>query len=191
MWHYRAIVMAALVLDGCRDGNRIDGAGHRACSEYERRRAPGVELRSLMWAPGSSARPKPTNPALPPSSCTPPPAAASRVIAVSPAFGLGEWIYQPTRSALRTGARPGSAALRQPGESRDQRHYGTYGAMLSGADGNAVVRLRAGYLTYTGAEIDYYTQLHQKGFGREIPPRHAPSRQPAECRFDGRHTSAV
>lgn len=44
-----------------------------------------------------------------------------------------------------------------------------YRKMLSNNDEASATELRAAYLAYTSAEIDYYTGLHKQIFGREIP----------------------
>jgi len=44
-----------------------------------------------------------------------------------------------------------------------------YGVMLTKGDSDSMRRLRAAYLVYTEKEIDYYSQLHQQIFGREVP----------------------
>lgn len=44
-----------------------------------------------------------------------------------------------------------------------------YRRMLENKDGESAVKLRAEYLAYTAAEIDYYSALHKQVFGREIP----------------------
>ena len=44
-----------------------------------------------------------------------------------------------------------------------------YDIMLARKDHNAARKLRAEYLAFTSAAIDYYSQLHKKVFGREIP----------------------
>jgi peptidoglycan/xylan/chitin deacetylase (PgdA/CDA1 family) len=44
-----------------------------------------------------------------------------------------------------------------------------YLRMLARKDDESAVKLRAAYLAYTAAEIDYYTRLHKRVFGRPIP----------------------
>jgi peptidoglycan/xylan/chitin deacetylase (PgdA/CDA1 family) len=44
-----------------------------------------------------------------------------------------------------------------------------YLKMLAKKDEASVSRLRADYLAYTSTEIDYYTDLHKRVFGRDIP----------------------
>lgn len=44
-----------------------------------------------------------------------------------------------------------------------------YLRMLARKDEDSAVKLRADYLAYTAAEIDYYTHLHEQIFGRPIP----------------------
>jgi peptidoglycan/xylan/chitin deacetylase (PgdA/CDA1 family) len=45
----------------------------------------------------------------------------------------------------------------------------SYGKMLAVHDKASAARLRQAYLDYTATEIDFYTRLHQRLFGREIP----------------------
>jgi len=54
-------------------------------------------------------------------------------------------------------------------DNEDYAFNAAYLKILSGADDTSAAKLRADYLTYTSAEIDYYTGLHKQIFGREIP----------------------
>lgn len=54
-------------------------------------------------------------------------------------------------------------------ENEDYLFNEAYLKMLARKDGPSVAKLRAAYLAYTAAEIDYYTRLHKQVFGREIP----------------------
>lgn len=54
-------------------------------------------------------------------------------------------------------------------DNADYEFARAYGLMLAGKDEEAASKLRAEYLAYTEAEIDYYSGLHKGVFGREIP----------------------
>lgn len=54
-------------------------------------------------------------------------------------------------------------------DNEDYMFSHAYDAMLAHKDQAAAAKLRAEYLAYTATEIDYYTQLHVRVFGREIP----------------------
>jgi peptidoglycan/xylan/chitin deacetylase (PgdA/CDA1 family) len=54
-------------------------------------------------------------------------------------------------------------------DNEDYLFNGAYRKMLSNYDEASTSRLRADYLAYTSTEIDYYTELHRKIFGRDIP----------------------
>ena len=54
-------------------------------------------------------------------------------------------------------------------DTEDYLFDGAYSVALDRRDRKTAGRLRAEYLKYTSAEIDYYTQLHQQVFGHEIP----------------------
>ncbi len=54
-------------------------------------------------------------------------------------------------------------------DNEDWEFARAYALMLTGRDADAAKKLRAEYLSYTAAEIDYYTGLHKKVLGREIP----------------------
>jgi len=54
-------------------------------------------------------------------------------------------------------------------DSEDFLFNSVYVQMLANGDAAAADKLRTQYLAYTAVEIDYYTSLHKKIFGREIP----------------------
>lgn len=54
-------------------------------------------------------------------------------------------------------------------ENEDWVFARAYTLMLEHNDDSGAGKLRAAYLAYTKAELDYYTRLHQQIFGREIP----------------------
>jgi len=54
-------------------------------------------------------------------------------------------------------------------DNEDYLYSHAYNAMLARKEEAAAAKLRAEYLAYTAAEIDYYSQLHVHVFGREIP----------------------
>ncbi|HEY6274376.1 MAG TPA: polysaccharide deacetylase family protein [Terriglobales bacterium] len=54
-------------------------------------------------------------------------------------------------------------------ENSDWVFARAYTLMLGRKDDSGAAKLRAAYLAYTKAELDYYTQLHQNIFGHEIP----------------------
>jgi len=54
-------------------------------------------------------------------------------------------------------------------DNMDYEFARAYDAALARSDGTAARRLEAAYLGYTAAEIDYYSALHKRIFGREIP----------------------
>jgi peptidoglycan/xylan/chitin deacetylase (PgdA/CDA1 family) len=54
-------------------------------------------------------------------------------------------------------------------DNEDYAFNAAYLKMLTNKDDVYAAKLRAEYLGYTSAEIDYYTGLHKQIFGREIP----------------------
>jgi peptidoglycan/xylan/chitin deacetylase (PgdA/CDA1 family) len=54
-------------------------------------------------------------------------------------------------------------------ENEDYTFNAPYLKMLASKDDTSAAKLRAEYLAYTSAEIDYSTALHKQIFGREIP----------------------
>jgi peptidoglycan/xylan/chitin deacetylase (PgdA/CDA1 family) len=54
-------------------------------------------------------------------------------------------------------------------DNEDYAFNAAYVKMLSSNDDASAAKLRADYLAYTSAEIDYYSGLHKQIFGREIP----------------------
>jgi peptidoglycan/xylan/chitin deacetylase (PgdA/CDA1 family) len=54
-------------------------------------------------------------------------------------------------------------------DNSDYEFARAYDAMLLRGDRKAADKLEAEYLAYTGAGIDYYSELDRKVFGREIP----------------------
>jgi peptidoglycan-N-acetylglucosamine deacetylase len=54
-------------------------------------------------------------------------------------------------------------------DNEDYLFNETYLKMLARKDAESAVKLRAAYLAYTAAEIDYYTRLHKQVFRRPIP----------------------
>jgi hypothetical protein len=54
-------------------------------------------------------------------------------------------------------------------ENSDWEFARAYAAMLRKGDSSSARRLRAAYLEYTRQEIDYYSRLDHRIFGREIP----------------------
>jgi peptidoglycan/xylan/chitin deacetylase (PgdA/CDA1 family) len=54
-------------------------------------------------------------------------------------------------------------------DNEDYEFARTYELMLAKKDEVSAKKLRAEYLAYTAAEIDYYNDLHKQVFGREIP----------------------
>jgi peptidoglycan/xylan/chitin deacetylase (PgdA/CDA1 family) len=54
-------------------------------------------------------------------------------------------------------------------DNSDYEFARAYRVMLQRKDTRSAGRLRAEYLAYTDAEIDYYTSVHRAVFGREIP----------------------
>jgi peptidoglycan/xylan/chitin deacetylase (PgdA/CDA1 family) len=54
-------------------------------------------------------------------------------------------------------------------DNSDYVFNAAYLKILAGGDIESAHRLRAAYLTYSSAEIDYYAGLHKQVFGREIP----------------------
>ena len=54
-------------------------------------------------------------------------------------------------------------------ENSDWVFARAYTLVLDRKDDSAATKLRAAYLDYTKAELDYYTRLHQQVFGHEIP----------------------
>lgn len=54
-------------------------------------------------------------------------------------------------------------------DNEDYNFNDAYLKMLSAKDEPSAAKLRAAYLVYTSAEIDYYAGLHKQVFGREIP----------------------
>jgi peptidoglycan/xylan/chitin deacetylase (PgdA/CDA1 family) len=54
-------------------------------------------------------------------------------------------------------------------DSEDFKFERAYGVMLAKHDVQSERKLKAAYLEYTSAEIDYYAVLHRQVFGREIP----------------------
>jgi peptidoglycan/xylan/chitin deacetylase (PgdA/CDA1 family) len=73
-------------------------------------------------------------------------------------------------------------------DNEDYLFNEAYRRILENKDGESAAKLRAEYLAYTATEIDYYTALHKRVFGREIPHVmlfHVISRQSAQRRSDG------
>jgi peptidoglycan/xylan/chitin deacetylase (PgdA/CDA1 family) len=54
-------------------------------------------------------------------------------------------------------------------ENEDWVFARAYTLILNRKDDSTAAKLRAAYLAYTKAELDYYTRLHQQVFGHEIP----------------------
>ena len=54
-------------------------------------------------------------------------------------------------------------------DNSDYEYARAYNLMLQRDDREAAKKLRVEYLTFTAAEIDYYTNLNKTVFGREIP----------------------
>jgi len=75
---------------------------------------------------------------------------------------------QPKRdAAAKYLARRGYTVATSTIENEDFEFERAFRLMLRAEDSKAAERLRAEYLRYTASEIDYYTDLHRRLFGRE------------------------